>query len=286
MFGTNTITGKKLFNKHAETTPHQLMVTSIFYSFQGEGPFTGQPAVFVRLSKCHLTCSFCDAYFEEGDFMEYAEILEKAIAAVANVTGLGIAAAREFTRKRVGIVVTGGEPMLQDNLKDFFAAIAHRFAWYQVETNGTQDLDVLSKTVKIVVSPKCSEKNGVPTKYLQPHRSVMTRSTALKFVVSADPSSPYHDIPEFAKQCHARGMPVYVSPMNVYARLPAKAQALKFTGKAALSERSTTDEVVSFWQEGLLDRKANQANHEYAARLAVANGYIFNLQQHLYGSMA
>lgn len=218
--------------------------------------------------------------------MEYAEILEKAIAAVANVTGLGIAAAREFTRKRVGIVVTGGEPMLQDNLKDFFAAIAHRFAWYQVETNGTQDLDVLPKTVKIVVSPKCSEKNGVPTKYLQPHRSVMTRSTALKFVVSADPSSPYHDIPEFAKQCHARGMPVYVSPMNVYARLPAKAQALKFTGKAALSERSTTDEVVSFWQEGLLDRKANQANHEYAARLAVANGYIFNLQQHLYGSMA
>jgi organic radical activating enzyme len=290
MFGMNSIEGKKMFNKENEVSPGKLLVTSIFYTFQGEGPFTGRPAVFVRLAKCNLACSFCDAYFDQGDWMTPAEIMAKAVESVKSVIGPSRGDVVQFMRLKTGIVVTGGEPMLQDNLSDFFQHIQHKFAWMQVETNGTQSLKDLHSTVKVVVSPKCAEKNGVATQYLKPHASVADRATALKFVVTADANSPYHDIPDWAKAMAGR-LPIYVSPMNVYLRLPAKAVAMKLIingveQKPGLKERSTTDEVVSFWDNGLLDNKKNRENHEYAARLAVERGYLFNLQQHLYASMA
>lgn len=287
MFGKNQIVGKSFFNKATELADGpRLFVTSLFYTFQGEGPFTGQPAVFLRLAKCNLACSFCDAYFDDGDWMTFAEIKARALAAVdAMAKTEGDAAA--FARRRVGFVVTGGEPMLQDHLTAFLAGSRHDWAWQQIETNGTQSLSALPANVKVVVSPKCAEKAGHATKYLAPHASVETGATCLKFVVTSNPVSPYHDIPEWAKALAKKGKPIYVSPMNMYKRLPNKAIAMDLgKGKASLEQRSTTDEVVSFWDDDLLDREANRANHEYAAKMAVENGYIFNLQGHLYGSMA
>lgn len=287
MFGKNQIVGKGFFNKaDALADGPRLFVTSIFYTFQGEGPFTGQPAVFIRLAKCNLACSFCDAYFDDGDWMSFEEIEAKALEAIAAVVAPGTDIAA-FARRRVGLVVTGGEPMLQDHLTGFLAGSRHDWQWQQIETNGTQNLSALPANVKVVCSPKCAEKGGDATKYLQPHASVEARADCLKFIVTANVASPYYDIPEWAKAFAKKGKPVYVSPMNMYKRLPPKAIAMDLgVGKVSLSQRSTTDEVVSFWDDGLLDREANRANHEYAAKLAVENGYVFNLQGHLYGSMA
>ena len=287
MFGKNELIGKKWFNKANELADMpQLFVTSIFYTFQGEGPFSGQPAVFIRLAKCNLNCSFCDAYFDDGDWMDFDAIKAALLAAVAKTVKVEGAELTTFARRRVGLVVTGGEPMLQDQIAAFFAETRHDWAWQQIETNGTQNLSDLPSNVEVVVSPKCAEKGGVATKYLQPHASVAQGADCLKFVVSSNPDSPYHDIPDWVKAMAKKGKPVYISPMNVYKKLPAKAQSIEFKGKASLSQRSTVDEVVSFWDEDLLDRNANRANHEYAARLCVENGYLFNLQGHLYGSMA
>lgn len=287
MFGKNSIVGKNFFNKADQLADDtKLFVTSIFYTFQGEGPYTGQPAVFIRLAKCNLACSFCDAYFDDGDWMTFAEVKARCMeAVVAGGNTEGDAAG--FARRRVGLVVTGGEPMLQDHLAAFLAGSRHDWQWQQIETNGTQALTALPANVTVVVSPKCAEKGGVATKYLQPHATVESRASCLKFVVSADPASPYHDIPDWAKAMAKKNKPIYVSPMNIYKRLPPKAIAMDLkVGKVSLSQRSTVDEVVSFWDDDLLDRAANRANHEYAARLAVTNGYVFNLQGHLYGSMA
>ena len=53
-----------------------------------------------------------------------------------------------------------------------------------------------------------------------------------------------------------------------------------------MAERSTVDEVISFWEPGLLNLAANQANHEYVGQFCIENGFKLNLQQHLYASLA
>lgn len=54
-----------------------LVVNEIYLSLQGESTFAGLPCVFVRLSACHLRCSYCDtAYaFAEGTRRPLGEVL-------------------------------------------------------------------------------------------------------------------------------------------------------------------------------------------------------------------
>ncbi|MDE5837657.1 MAG: 7-carboxy-7-deazaguanine synthase QueE, partial [Paramuribaculum sp.] len=99
-----------------------LRVNEIFYSLQGEGYFTGTPAIFIRLSGCNLKCTFCDtdhSHYKEMSIFEIIDEIEK------------------FPSKHV--VITGGEPSLQ--LTDDFISELHRHSYFiQVETNGTLKL--------------------------------------------------------------------------------------------------------------------------------------------------
>ena len=71
-------------------------VNDIFYSLQGEGFWTGTPAVFVRLSGCNLQCPFCDTDHFSGRDLSADEIVE---------------AVKEFPATHV--IITGGEPAMQ-----------------------------------------------------------------------------------------------------------------------------------------------------------------------------
>jgi organic radical activating enzyme len=75
-------------------------------TFQGEGPSCGTPAVFIRLSRCNLACSWCDTKYT-WDWAHYDPRKESARLAVA-------ALAEWALSMRPGLVViTGGEPLLQ-----------------------------------------------------------------------------------------------------------------------------------------------------------------------------
>ncbi|CAB4123231.1 NrdG Organic radical activating enzymes [uncultured Caudovirales phage] len=293
MFGKNEIVGEKYFKDAGD----KLFVTSIFYTLQGEGPYRGEPAVFVRLAKCNLACGFCDTFFDDGDWMTTEEIdtrihdvinkhFQGAVPTWADlVYGAGtdsVAKPRDMV-----LVVTGGEPMLQKNLVPFLEYMSSRFAKTQIESNGTI-VQAIPASTTLVVSPKCSEKQGVAVKYLAPKPEMLARANCLKFVMNADPESPYSSVPDWAHAFRANtGNPVFVSPMNIYNEEPQKSKQLRADkNQITIEERSTVDEVISFWTPGLLNMPENQKNHEYAAKYCSYHGFVMNLQIHLYCSLA
>ena len=294
MFGTNEIIGKKYF-KDAPTD--SLFVTSMFFTLQGEGPYAGLPALFIRLAKCNLDCSFCDTFFDDGDWMTFAEIEQKINESIRAhwdklgrpVPGWAVNPTNQgAVHPGVVLVMTGGEPLLQDNISPFMAEQLKRFKAVQVESNGIP-VTVVPEGVTLVCSPKCMEKEGRAIKYFAPSKTILDRADCLKFVMSSDSDSPYNNIPEWAHEWK-RNNPtkeVYCSPMNVYNSFPQKIKLLRAEkGTITMAERSTVDEVISFWEPGLLDLAANQANHEYTGRYCIDNGFKLNLQMHLYASLA
>ena len=292
MFGKNQIVGQKYFDNAED----KLYVTSIFFTLQGEGPYRGEPAVFVRLAKCNLACSFCDTYFDSGDWLTIEEIdariqesivdhFDEDIPLWAEEVYKGTDTVPVKKRKMV-LVVTGGEPMLQKNLVPFLQYMNQRFEHTQIESNGTVWQEIPDETT-LVCSPKCNEKRGKPTQYLKPNTQVLDRADCLKFVMSADQDSPYSTIPDWAHEYAQTGKKIFISPMNVYNSEPQKSKQLRSEkNDITLEERSDIDEKISFWSEGLINMKAAQANHEYVARYCINHGFIFNMQQHLFGSLA
>tara|TARA_R110000868_G_scaffold9620_6_gene47579 strand:- start:12354 stop:13238 length:885 start_codon:yes stop_codon:yes gene_type:complete len=294
MFGRNSIVGTSFFKDAVD----KIFVTSVFgVTLQGEGPYRGEPAMFVRLAKCNLSCSFCDTFFDDGDWMTVDQLDTKVAKTIsqyfegnvplwADVVYSGPGNAPVKKRDMV-LVLTGGEPMLQKNIVPFLDHMNTQFVKTQIESNGTIVQNIPRETT-LVVSPKCSEKNGRAVKYLEPRPEMLTRADCLKFVMSANADTPYNTVPEWAhKWKQQTGKPVFVSPMNIYNREPQKSKQLRAeTNNISLEERSTVDEKISFWEDGLLDMKANQANHEYTALYCAKHGFILNLQIHLYASMA
>ncbi len=310
MFGLNEIVGKKYFK---DAQQDQLFVTSMFMTLQGEGPYRGEPAFFIRLAKCNLDCSFCDTFFDDGDWLTFDQIEERIESTIeAFYAGKGIVRpkwtyhkiatspgvwihepptmeelADHAYKKRMVLVMTGGEPMLQDNMGPFLTLMSSIFQKTQIESNGTQNTWI-PETTTLVCSPKCLEKNKIAVKYLTPRPEILERADCLKFVMSADKDSPYSEVPDWAHQWAARtGKPIFVSPMNIYNDVPAASKKQRALNNGiTLEERSTVDEVISFWEKGLLNMDENQANHEYAAQYCVTYGFILNIQIHLLASLA
>lgn len=99
-----------------------MRVNEIFYSLQGEGTFSGTPAVFIRLSGCNLHCAFCDTKHETFKEMSVDEIVHEI---------------KRYPSKH--IVITGGEPLLQVS-KWFIVRLKEEGFFIQIETNGTKQL--------------------------------------------------------------------------------------------------------------------------------------------------
>lgn len=291
MFGTNELIGKKFFKDAPAET---LFVTSMFFTLQGEGPFAGKPALFIRLAKCNLTCSFCDTFFDDGDWLSFSEIESKMYHTICDywnnkgepVPEWAVSGMNNYPG--VVLVMTGGEPLLQDNISPFMSRQLNHFGAVQVESNGIPNTQVPPGVV-LVCSPKCAEKDGRATKYLAPSATILERADCLKFVMSADPDSPYNSIPDWAHEWRKNnpGKEVYVSPMNVYNTFPQKIKLLRAEkGSITMQERSTVDEKINFFEPGLLNMEAIARNHEYVGNYCIQHGLRMNMQMHLFANLA
>jgi 7-carboxy-7-deazaguanine synthase len=115
-----------------------VQLAEIFYSVQGEGTWTGTPAVFVRLAGCNLNCTFCDTDY--------------ALKEIASIDAI-VARVRAEGGDCPMVIVTGGEPFAQAITPALIDALRSDGRRVHVESNGTIDVE-LPADVWLTVSPK------------------------------------------------------------------------------------------------------------------------------------
>lgn len=122
-------------------------------TLQGEGLHQGMPCLFVRLAGCNAwdgraetraasACPYCDTDFRGGETFDVTQIMERLAALTP-----GSASAH------LGLVLTGGEPLLQADAA-LIVALAESFAWVDIETNGTRPCPPRPANVFVSCSPK------------------------------------------------------------------------------------------------------------------------------------
>ena len=128
-----------------------IKINEIYLSVQGESTHTGLPCIFIRLTGCNLRCSWCDtAYaFHEGKNMSIDEILQK-------VENFGIHL----------VEITGGEPLMQDNVYTLMRRLIENGYKVMLETGGSISLERVPKDVIKIMDLKCpgsgeQEKNNL-----------------------------------------------------------------------------------------------------------------------------
>jgi len=116
-----------------------LKINEIFYSIQGESTNAGLPCVFVRLTYCNLRCVYCDTEyaFYEGKDMAVDEIIAEVV---------------KYNCKLVEI--TGGEPLVQENVHILMAKLCDNGYAVMIETGGSLAVESIDKRVKIIMDLK------------------------------------------------------------------------------------------------------------------------------------
>jgi 7-carboxy-7-deazaguanine synthase len=107
-----------------------LIISEQFYSIQGEGKTAGIPAVFLRLRACNLLCEWpCDTIevWRQGKSWTFENILH-TWEENGWINAL---------RKGSHLVLTGGEPLLQQEELAKFLKLLPEGIFIEVETNAT-----------------------------------------------------------------------------------------------------------------------------------------------------
>jgi 7-carboxy-7-deazaguanine synthase len=117
-----------------------LTVNEIFYSIQGESTYAGRPCVFVRLTACDLRCTWCDtAYaFHEGRKQTVDDVLAEV---------------EQYDCPLVEI--TGGEPLLQEDVYELMTRLLSQGRTVMLETGGHRPIDRVPAAVVKIVDVKC-----------------------------------------------------------------------------------------------------------------------------------
>lgn len=231
-------------SKKVESNGAKLQVHSIFNTIQGEGPFTGTPAVFIRLAGCNLQCPMCDTDYTTGATEIFIQDIVDSVIA--------------FEQKSKFVVITGGEPFRQ-NISRLCSSLLDLEYFVQVETNGTlaptidtmdMERDISQRSgVYIVCSPKTKvnpviQKKACAYKYILSHRSINLKDglpvTALDHTVN---SQVFRPDPNCSN--------AYLDPALIYLQ-PADEQ----------------------------DKRINELNLQACINSCMRHGYILQLQLH------
>jgi organic radical activating enzyme len=197
-------------------------VSEIFTSIEGEGLWAGTPAVFVRLSGCNLACSYCDTGYARTN-SEAAVVYPERVAcdgvAVPNPVSADQLVEAVDGRSAGVLVLTGGEPLLQDGFIGAVGGELRRMGYrLHLETNGTlfdalggvkDVVDFISMDIKLPSSQGGKSLAGEHQRFLE---ALEGMPAAVKIIVTAD--ADLEEVAEAARLVAGvnRWLPVFLQP--------------------------------------------------------------------------
>ncbi len=145
-----------------------LTVNEIFHSIQGESDQAGRPCVFVRLTACDLRCVWCDTpyAFHEGHKLEVEQV-------VAQVAAYGCDL----------VEITGGEPLLQEEVYGLMERLLASGATVMLETGGHLSVARVPAAVVKIMDVKCPG-SGECDRNLWDNLSSLSGRDQIKFVIA------------------------------------------------------------------------------------------------------
>jgi 7-carboxy-7-deazaguanine synthase len=146
-----------------------MKVCEIFASIQGESTYSGLPCVFVRLTGCNLRCSYCDTRYayDEGREMTGDEIVTEVISYSLRL-----------------VEITGGEPLLQNEVLTLISRLNDQGLSVLIETNGSINIEDVDRRATIIMDVKTPGSSMSETLYAANFEN-LKRSDELKFVITS-----------------------------------------------------------------------------------------------------
>jgi len=187
-------------------------INEIFQTIQGEGAFTGQPSIFIRLQGCPVGCSWCDTkhtwLIALDDQVPLGEVLVKTedSAHWSSVTVeqiLVLIQTQQFKAKHV--VITGGEPCMVD-LTPLCVGLETAGYSCQIETSGTFEV-ITTTNCWVTVSPKINMKGGYKILH-----SAMQRANEIKHPVATE--QHIEQLKQLLNEHDIVNKPVYLQPIS------------------------------------------------------------------------
>jgi len=157
-----------------------MFITEIFKSIQGEGTRAGLPCIFVRLTGCNLRCTWCDtAYaFHGGKKMELDEVLARVDELAGRTAGA------HGSQTKVPLVeLTGGEPLLQEDVYPLAEGLLIAGYTVMIETSGERFIGKLPQEVIKIVDVKCPDSGEADT-FDMSNLEALSEDDEVKFVIS------------------------------------------------------------------------------------------------------
>lgn len=144
-----------------------LKVNEIFKSIQGESSYSGLPCIFIRLTGCNLRCVYCDT---EYAFYEGKELSVNQIMDAISPYEIKLAE------------ITGGEPLLQDDVYPLMDALIEKGYKVLLETGGSLSIEKVPGPVIKIMDLKCPG-SGEASKNNFKNLTLLTRNDEVKFVI-------------------------------------------------------------------------------------------------------
>ena len=144
-----------------------LKINEIYKSIQGESTHTGRPCIFVRLTYCNLSCTYCDTEyaFYEGKEKKIDTIMDEVKSMNCTL-----------------VEVTGGEPLFQPNCIELLNRLVNEGYEVMLETGGSISISDVPKSIIKIVDFKCPT-SGMMKKNLWSILDDIQSHDEIKFVI-------------------------------------------------------------------------------------------------------